>query len=337
MINSFASLLKLPNEFFIFEEEKVQLQPFVGDVSLKTELESLDITNAPYLFYDEHGANLPANTRGYIRAETALRYSTIAPHVLLVVRFEDEEHARPAIWSELINPAIPTFRYLNSCIVNTDRYLKPLLEYAIGGGCKITTVCGGGGGPEFRVTGLQDEVQRKAFVMDVAGAQPLMILRAIGLADDAVATTLGYRYSYSFDQTRLPLNLTLPGVFADGKLVGSGKYHPIKYHERTIEILSGLLALGLVRRCPDSYAIILTAAGARLLDVLTPRMFDPDDRLRWFDTATDLIKPEHAEASERWVRAFYGEMRRIALRVRGPEREETTSYLQDLYDMLLVD
>lgn len=328
---SFVSLLQLRKDFFAdADDEIMDLQPFVGDVSLKWEVDSLDIVNAPYLFYDEHGSFAPANVLLYRRAETALRYSSIAPNALLIVRLRGEQEARPALWSELIDPAIPTFRYVDSCMVNTDRYLRPLLEYAIGGGCEVTTVCGGKYGPELRVLLPGADGYRKANLMDIAGSTPLLVLRAIGQADDEVAESLG-RFQDRTDQSP-----SLPGIIADGKLVGSGKYTPIEYRQPLREILNGLRGLGLIRRCPESGAIILGEAGARLLDVLTPRIFDSDARLRWIDPETDLFQPEHADASERWLRSFYGELRKVALRHCGHPRSSSNIALE-LLDMLIGD
>jgi hypothetical protein len=316
----------LPKDFFAEDDEITDLQPFVGGLSLKWEVDSLDTANAPFLFYDEHGSSVPANVLLYRRAEAALRYSSIAPNTLLIVRLRGEQTARPALWKELIDPALPTFRYVDSCIVNTDRYLRPLLEYAIGGGCEVTTVCGGRYGPELRVLFPGTEGYRKANLMDVAGSTPLLVLRAIGHAEDEVALALG-RF---LDRTTS--SPTLPGILVDGKLVGSGKYAPIDYRQPLKEILNGLTGLGLVERCPESGAVILGTAGARLLDVLTPRMFDPDARLRWIDPETDMIRPEHAEASERWLRGFYGELRRIAKR-----RTRARNITLELLDMLIGD
>jgi hypothetical protein len=163
--------------------------------------------------------------------------------------------------------------------------------------------------------------------MDVAGSTPLLVLRAIGHAEDEVALALGHFLD------RTTSRPTLPGILVDGKLVGSGKYAPIDYRQPLKEIINGLTGLGLVERCPESGAVILETAGARLLEVLTPRMFDPDARLRWIDTETDMIRPEHAEASERWLRGFYGELRRIAKRHCTRPRNITL----ELLDMLIGD
>lgn len=303
---SFMSLLKFETDFFA--ESELDLAPFVGDVSLKWEVDRLAIANAPYLFYDEHETSISSNFLFFGRAETALRFSNIAPNALLLVRLRGEAQVRPALWSELIEPARPTIRHIYSSMVNTDRYLRPLLEHAIGNECEIVSVFGGDGGPELRIHVPSVPGYKTAKIMDVTGAPPLIVLRAVARAEDEVATALGRFLDRNVG------TVSLPGIIIDGKLVGSGKYTPIPYGRRLRDILSALLGIGLLERCKEDGAVILTSAGARLLDLLPPRMFDPDARLRWSDPETDLILPEHAEASERWLRSFYGEMRKIALR-----------------------
>ncbi|MCV9964120.1 hypothetical protein OIU34_19750 [Pararhizobium sp. BT-229] len=325
---SFASLLQFQMDFFADPDTEMDLQPFVGDLPLKWEVDSLDIANATFLFYDEHGSFVPANVLLYRRAETALRFSKTAPDTLLLVRLRGENVARPALWSELIDPALPTFRYIDSCMVNTDRYLRPLLEYAIGGGCEVVTVCGGNCGPELRVFRSGVTGYQKANLLDICGSTPLLTLRAISRADDDISETLGRFLD------REEVSVSLPNVMHDGKLVGSGKYTPIEYGRSVREILTALIGIGLLERCDKDGSVILTASGARLLDVLPPRMFDPDARLRWMDPATDLILPEHAEASERWLRNFYGEMRKVALRHCDRARSSHNIELE-LLDMLI--
>lgn len=303
---SFMSILKFETSFFA--ESELDLTPFVGDVSLKWEADRLAIANAPYLFYDEHGTSISNQDLFGRRAETALRFSNIAPNALLLVRLRNEAQVRPALWTELIEPARATMRYIYSCMVNTDRYLRPLLEYAIAGDCEIVSVCGGKDGPELRVLTPGVPSYTAARFVDVSGPVPLVFLRAVAWADDKVAAGLGH-----FLDRRIA-TASLPGIITDGKFVGSGKYTPIEYGRRLRKILAALLGIGLLERCKEDGAVILTSAGTRLLDVLPPRMFDPDARLRWSDPETDLIALEHVEASERWLRSFYGEMRKVARR-----------------------
>jgi hypothetical protein len=325
---SFESLIKLQTDFFA--ESELDLPPFVGDFPLKWEVDRLEIASAPYLFYDEHGTTVAENVLLSRRAETALRFSNLAPNAVLLVRLRGEDHARTALWNDLITPARPTFRLVNSCMVNSDRYLRPLLEYAIGGGCEVISVCGGKSGPELRV--LQSGVSgyKAAQLLDISGSTPLLVLRAVSSLDDALAVAVGRFLD------KQAATVTLPGIITDNKFVGSGKYTPIEYGEPLRGILSALIGIGLLERCANDGAVIVTEAGARLLFVLTPRLFDPDARLRWSDPATDLLRPEHAEASERWVQNFYGEMRSVAIR-HCRRTSSSDNIALELLDMLIGD
>jgi hypothetical protein len=313
---SFIESLARENDFFAPIYGEVDSEPFVGDIVLDWDVSRHDIVSAPFLFYDEHGSGLSMDALISQRGEIATRIGSLAPNTLLLVRLMGEEHVRASSWKELLAPILPTHRYICSSLVNSERYLGPLLQAAIGEECDVLVTWGGRSGPELRVAISTEKDLRRAPLIDLAGSTPFNLLRAVAGAEDDEATALAQFLDGKIATVSL-------GTFVrDNFLVGSGKYKPLPYKGKLKRMLKALINLGLALRDECTDAIVISDAGARLLDILPYRLFDPDMRLRWFDPVTDLIKPEYAEASERWLRSYYGIMRKTALRhVANPEGE----------------
>ncbi|MCS4090209.1 hypothetical protein [Rhizobium sp. BK176] len=327
--SSFFKTLARESDFFGSCEDEVELEPFVGDCVLQWDVSRRDIVNAPFLIYDEHGLGLSEEFRLAKRGEIGTRVQSIAPNTLLLVRLIGEEHFRASSCQELLAPTLPTYRFVYSILVNSERYLAPLLEAAIGEECEVRVTWGGSSGPEFMVYLPTSPEHRSAPLLDLAGSTPFNLLKAIALADDDEAASL-----VQFIDAEIS-SVSLGDFIHANYIVGTGKYPPLDYEETFKRMLLALLNLGLVRR--DSNAIVLADAGARLLDILPHRLFDPDMRLRWFDRANDLIGPEYAESSERWLRSYYGIMRKAALR-HGVRREwEFGDLTNELVDELVAD
>lgn len=305
---SFASSVAKVNDFFGNPDDEVELEPFVGDVVLHWDVSRHDIISAPFLLYDEHGSGPSMDALISERGEIATRISSLAPNTLLLVRLMGEQHVRVSSWQELLAPILPTNRHIYSHLVNAERYLGPLLQTAIGDACEVWVTWGGSSGPEFRVALPTAPAIRSAPLLDLIGSTPFNLLKALSRADDDEATALA-----QFVDGNITM-VSLGDFVRDNYLVGTGKYQPLEYNGKLKQMLKALINLGLVLRDEKTDGVVISDAGARLLDILPYRLLDPDMRLRWFDPVTDLIKPEHAEASERWLRSYYGVMRKAALR-----------------------
>ncbi|MBY3157268.1 hypothetical protein HFO56_33630 [Rhizobium laguerreae] len=151
---------------------------------------SVDIGSAPFLFYDEHGTGVSDGTRLARRAEIGIRVRGIAPNTLLLVRLMGEEHVRVSTRQELVAPCLANHRFTYSALVNTDRYLGPLLAKAIGGECDVLVSWGASSGPVFRIFPPTSPV-REAPLLDLVGSTPFNMLKAIADADDAEGGALG--------------------------------------------------------------------------------------------------------------------------------------------------
>lgn len=305
---SFVADLEIKIDFFGSRDEEVIREPFVGDIVLKWDASRRDIVDAPFLFYDEHGSGASSDKLIDRRSQIGTRLRDIAPNTLLLVRLMGDEDVRVSTWQELLEPVLPTHRLIYSILVNTERYLGPLLANAIGSDCEVEVAWGESGGPEFRVHIPKAPDYRSAPLLDIAGSTPFIVLKSIAEADDQEGQAIAQFLQGQCD------TVSIGNFIHDNMLVGSCKYPAVKYKGKLKRMLKALCNLGLVVQCDQSEAIVISDAGARLLDILPQRLFDPDMRLRWFDPVTDLIRPEHAEASERWLRSYYGIMRKAALR-----------------------
>jgi hypothetical protein len=329
---SFVKSLVRENDFFGIPEDEDELEPFVGDSVLQWDVSRHDIVNAPFLLYDEHGSGLSDDARIAVRGEIAARVRSIAPNTLLLVRLIGESDVRVSSWQELLAPSLPTHRFIYSILVNSERYLGPLLEAALGEECDVRVTWGASSGPEYRAYLPTAPQFRSAPMLDLAGSTPFNLLKAIALADDSEAAALA-----QFLDGKIA-TVSLGDFVRDNCLVGTGKYPPLNYKGKLKRMLKALVNLGLALRDEQTDAIVISDAGARLLDMLPHRLFDPDMRLRWFDRDTDLIRPENADASERWLRSYYGVMRNAALRhgVRA-EYEFDGSLTSEMLNLLTED
>jgi hypothetical protein len=288
-------------------ENDFSSMPYVGEMAFSETSEVVQagrdtLSGASFIVYDEASYDRIPNKLVWYRAVHGQFIKQFANNKLLLVRRKGEEHLRPLSADELIGNNRLLSRFKQSTVVNTVRYLLPLLYMA-----RVGTR------PAHPASPREMQQWMEARIKELRPSTFAIFCSASFLFDFHVVANAPAHGIYRIFRSKSDPAEISP-YYSRGMIVGTGKYPPERGTIR--ENIKAMIDLGLLEDSPNAETLTLTDAGCNFHSMLPKSSFDPDCMLRWMkkNDESGAFDVEAASAIDRWQRTFYGAIRKAAIR-----------------------